>query len=77
MYSRTIAVVVGFIDANAVLDEADDERNVRSSRACACSRLGGDLYRDQRGLGAEADIATDPSLWCHVTKDSYLSCARP
>jgi hypothetical protein len=31
--------------------------------------------RDQRGLRAEPDTATDPSLWCDVTKDSYLSCA--
>jgi|SRR5271165_2618279 len=26
---------------------------------------------------AGADIATDPGLWCDVTKDPYLSCARP
>jgi len=28
------------------------------------------------GLGAEADIAMDPGLWCEVTKDPCLCCAR-
>ncbi len=30
----------------------------------------------RRGPG-RSGIATDPGLWCDVTKDPYLSCARP
>ncbi len=36
----------------------------RTSRARLC------------GPRAEADTAMDPGLWCDVTKDPYLSCAR-
>ena len=54
--------------------------SVSSSRRRASARSGAEIAGDLAGRGfagpAEADTAMDPGLWCDVTKDPYLSCAR-
>jgi len=59
-----LARAVGFLVEEAGIRQVRCRDCGRSSRARLC------------GPRAEADTAMDPSLWCDVTKDPYLSCAR-
>ena len=59
-----LARAVRFLVEEAGIRQVQCRDSGRSSRARLC------------GPRAEADTAMDPSLWCDVTKDPYLSCAR-
>jgi len=59
-----LARAVRFLLEEAGIGQVRCRDGGRSSRARVC------------GPRAEADTAVDPGLWCDVTKDPYLSCAR-
>jgi S-adenosyl methyltransferase len=59
-----LARAVGFLIQEAGIRQVRCRDSGRSGRA----RLGGPR--------AGAGTAMDPGLWCDVTKDPYLSCAR-
>ena len=59
-----LARTVRFLVEEAGTRQVQCRDSGRASRARLC------------GPRAEADTAMDPSLWCDVTKDPYLSCAR-
>lgn len=59
-----LARAVRFFLEEAAIRQVQCRESGRSSRARLCVPR------------AEADAAMDPSLWCEVTKDPYLSCAR-
>ncbi len=59
-----LARAVRFLLEEAGISQVRCRDSGRSSRARLCGRR------------AKADTATDPSLWCDVTKDPYLGCGR-